>query len=329
MKLMVAVDAADAAIAGLSGSGGSVSDDSDSCDVTRAPKLSADASPRASRRDTPPPELTTAEIERQLRNAQKLLREILKLMEKPVEAMNNDQRAKLLRYGDTQSEVDRLQSALAADVAEPEDTGSAFASGEEGADYEMDPDAAAASAARYRIHPADEYSEASCSSGTSGRLSLGSVVSAASYQPSEYYVEPPPPTPPPPPPPLRRSDVKANISAADAYSMQERIVRQIQASYRRKLAQRQRRVREAASQAAIGAFEVALERGRGAVDRAKGINSAFIKGVRDEARKQLRDADSAGSMPFKPDVRPAPPVSPRTRKAIQAQGGSAEASILL
>jgi len=84
-----------------------------------------------------------------------------------------------------------------------------------------------------------------------------------------------------------------------------------------------------AKHAELRPLDLVTERGRGAVDRAKGINSAFIKGVRDEARKQLRDADSAGSMPFKPDVRPAPPVSPRTRKAMQAQGGSAEASILL
>ena len=211
----------EAECAGSSGSGASDSDDSDSR-VKTAAKLSADASPRNSRRDTPPPmETSTAEpsiteLERQLRKNQKLLREINALLHKPVEAMNADQQAKLLRYSEVQLEVEQLQAALAAAVEDPEDACSqAFASGdeEEAADTE-----AATAAAQYGSGAVWQQrmrdgSEASSSTSASNRLSLGSVVSAAAHEPSLYYEEPPPPTPEAPPPPLRRSDVAEGTSA--------------------------------------------------------------------------------------------------------------------
>lgn len=52
----------------------------------------------------------------------------------------------------------------------------------------------------------------------------------------------------------------AGTSTEEAYAERERWVRQVQAIFRRKAAQRRRRAREAASQAATGAFSHALER---------------------------------------------------------------------
>mmetsp|Transcript_5109 Transcript_5109/g.11852 ORF Transcript_5109/g.11852 Transcript_5109/m.11852 type:complete len:147 (-) Transcript_5109:205-645(-) len=69
-------------------------------------------------------------------------------------------------------------------------------------------------------------------------------------------------------------------------------------------------------------------RGRQAADQAKAINSAFIQGVRDEMRQQLRDVDSTGTMPFKPTVAEVEPASPRAQRVLRAQGQRAQDGIV-
>ena len=70
------------------------------------------------------------------------------------------------------------------------------------------------------------------------------------------------------------------------------------------------------------------ERSRQATQRATAVNSAFIQGVRDDMRQQLRDADARGTVPFSACAALAP-ASPRTRLRLQAQGGSTEDNIVL
>ena len=63
--------------------------------------------------------------------------------------------------------------------------------------------------------------------------------------------------------------------------------------------------------------------------RAKAINNAFIQGVRDELRRELRKADGAGSLSFRPEARVEAPASPRTLARLQEQGRSAKDGIVL
>ena len=231
--------------------------------TSKAAKSFAGASPRASSRATTPrasevpssrassPPPSQVEIEKELRKWQKKQRDIADLMQRRVQTLNADQQAKLLRYEEVEREVARYQAAFAAVVVEPEGTVEDADGEQEGGDAAM---------MQYRAQGSEASSSASgAASRASSRLSLGSVVSAAAGGPSEFYEDPPPPTPPPAPPPLRRSAVEAGASADDAYSEQQQRVRQIQATFRRKMAQR-RRAHEAAGQAAMDAFSLALER---------------------------------------------------------------------
>ena len=250
--------------------------------MAKAVKTSADASPRASRAWTPlpsarasprvtTPQPTISETEKALRNAQKLRAQIEALMLRPVAQLNRDQQQKLVRYVEVAQEVERLQAALATMVHAPEDANASSSSGgEEDALPEMGETSAAPQHQRHVQLSSCGSDASSCrgssssasacdSSHASASLSLASVVSATAHELSEYYEEPRPPTPPTPPPPLRRSDVAAGTSTDDAYAERERWVRQVQATFRRKAAQRRRRAREEASQAATNAFAYALE----------------------------------------------------------------------
>ena len=131
--LRVALEApAQAASAASAPSSGSDSDDS-ALRLNAAPKatkLFADASPRASPRAWTPlasprattPQPTIVDIERALRNSQKLARQIEGLMLKPISTLNHDQQTKLSRYSEVALEVERLQAALAATVQTLEDS---------------------------------------------------------------------------------------------------------------------------------------------------------------------------------------------------------------
>ena len=262
-KVMTAPPQPAAAISAVTS--GSDSDDSElnMNPAAKASKAVAGASPRASSLATPrasevpsrapsPPPARLTSGEKELRKQLKKMREIERLTSREPSTLDARQQEKVLLYGAVKLEIERLQAALAAAVVEPE--GAAEGAGEEQEQVE-DGDAGMA---QFREHGGSEASSdaSGSSSRASSALSLGSVVAAAAGEPSEFYEEPPPPTPPQPAPPLRRSAVEAGASAAHAYSEQECHVRQIQASFRRKTAQRRRRAREAASQAASEAFSL-------------------------------------------------------------------------
>ena len=250
---------ADAAGSHPEASSHSESDESEPGPWSKAAKNWADASPRGpSRASTPPagdPAPSNEEIEKRLRKARKLFREIEALMLKDVKTLDHQAQAKLLRYLDVRQDVEALEAQLAAMLQAP---GDVAAPSQESSDGELGADDGVA--AQYR--DADDGSEVGSSSkGAGSSLSLASVVLATAHGASVFFEQPPPPTPPQPPPALRRSDVAAaGTSRENAYADRERWVRQLQGIYRRKLAQRRRRAQEAASQAAVDAFGFALER---------------------------------------------------------------------
>ena len=222
--------------------------------------MAAGASPRASSRPTTPGPLgpaglvspSTEALEKRLRAARKKLRQIEKLMTKPVAELNHQQQEKLIKHTETAEAVRQLEGELAAALHDPADSPA-----------NVEEEGAHAFASRYRedgsSSEGDAASSSSCSHSNSS-ISLASVVAAADHRPSEYYEEPPPPTPTPPGPPLRRSNVTDGASAEDAYAKQQAAARQMQAVHRRKAAQRLRRAREEASRAALETLSLALER---------------------------------------------------------------------
>ena len=110
--------------AAASDASGSDSDISELLDNTsKAAKMSAGASPRSStpRPTTPDPAVLTDDIEKQLRKARKVLRNIDDMMAKPVRALNGDQKDKILRRDEVAREVHQLEASLAALLPPPAD----------------------------------------------------------------------------------------------------------------------------------------------------------------------------------------------------------------
>ena len=92
--------------------------------------MAAGASPRASSRPTTPGPLgpaglvspSTEALEKRLRAARKKLRQIEKLMTKPVAELNHQQQEKLIKHTETAEAVRQLEGELAAALHDPADS---------------------------------------------------------------------------------------------------------------------------------------------------------------------------------------------------------------